>query len=44
MNNILVSIAAIEWIALGVLTLWRLRFWNRRFSELYDEFQRNNAT
>lgn len=37
MSDILTTIAAVEWIVVGCLFLWRLRHWNRRFSELYDE-------
>lgn len=37
MSDILTTIAAVEWIIVGGLFLWRLRHWNRRFSELYDE-------
>lgn len=40
MSDILTSIAAIEWIVAGGLVLWRLRHWNRRFSELYDELRK----
>ena len=39
MKDILECIAEIEWIVLGVLVLLRLRHWNRRFSELYDELR-----
>ena len=40
MSDILTSIAAVEWIVVGCLSLWRLRYWNRRFSELYDELRK----
>ena len=39
MSDILTTIAAVEWIVVGCLFLWRLRHWNRRFSELYDELR-----
>lgn len=31
MSDILTTIAAVEWIVVGCLFLWRLRHWNRRF-------------
>ena len=37
MSDILTIIAAVEWIVVGCLFLWRLCHWNRRFSELYGE-------
>lgn len=40
MSDILTTIAAVEWIVVGCLFLWRLRHWNRRFSELYDELRK----
>lgn len=40
MNDIMISIAAVEWIIAGGLFLWRLHYWNRRFSELYDELRK----
>lgn len=38
--NILTTIAAVEWIVVGCLFLWRLHYWNRCFSELYDELRK----
>lgn len=35
-----IKLAAVEWIVVGCLFLWRLRHWNRRFSELYDELRK----
>ena len=35
MSDILTIIAAVEWIVVGCLFLWRLRF-----SELYDELRK----
>ena len=32
MSDILTTIAAVEWIVVGCLFLWRLRHWNRRGS------------
>lgn len=40
MSDILTTIAAVEWIVACYLFLWRLRHWNRRFSELYDELRK----
>ena len=40
MSDILTTIAAVEWIIVDCLFLWRLRHWNRRFSELYDELRK----
>lgn len=40
MSDILTTIAAVEWIVAGCLFLWRLRYWNRHFSELYDELRK----
>lgn len=42
MNNDAVRelLNAVEWIVVGCLFLWRLRHWNRRFSELYDELRK----
>ena len=37
MSDILTTIAA---VVVGCLFLWRLRHWNRRFSELYDELRK----
>lgn len=36
MSDILTIIAAVEWIVVGCLFLWRLR----HFSELYDELRK----
>lgn len=40
MSDILTTIAAVEWIVVGCLFLWRLRHRNRHFSELYDELRK----
>ena len=34
-------IASLEWIALAVIVFIRLKKWNKRFSELYDELQQD---
>ena len=36
MADILIIIAAVEWMALGLLVLWKLKGWNKRFQDLYD--------
>ena len=40
MSYILTTIAAVEWIVVGCLFLWRLLQWSWRFSELYDELRK----
>lgn len=40
MADIVQLIASIEWIALGALVLWRLRWWNKKFSEMYEELRK----
>ena len=37
MENLLQNFAGGLWIVLGVYCFFRLRKWNKRFSELYDE-------
>ena len=39
MENILQNFASGLWIVLGVYCLFRLRKWNKRFGELYDELK-----
>lgn len=39
MVDILTTIAAIEWIALGLLVLWKLKKWNKEFQDLYDDLK-----
>ena len=34
MADILTIIAAVEWMALGLLVLWKLKWWNRKMEEL----------
>lgn len=41
MVEILKAIAAVEWIALGLLVLWKLNRWNKVFQELYDELKKD---
>lgn len=40
MADYLDIIAALEWIALGLLCLHGLRKWNKKFSDLYDELKK----
>ena len=39
MADIMQLIVVIEWLVLGVLVFVRLKRWNKRFGELYDELQ-----
>ena len=39
MADILEIIAAVEWMALGLLVLWKLKDWNKKFQELYDDLK-----
>lgn len=39
MADTLQLIASLEWVALGVIVFIRLKKWNKRFSELYDELR-----
>ena len=39
MENMLQNFAGGLWIVLGVYCFFRLRKWNKRFSELYDELK-----
>ena len=40
MADILTIIAAVEWIALGLLVLWKLKGWNRKTEELYEDMKK----
>lgn len=40
MTDVLKMIAAIEWIALGVLVLHGVKKWNKRFSDMYDDLKK----
>lgn len=40
MIDILTFIVTVEWIVAGCLFLWRLRHWDCRFLELYDELRK----
>ncbi len=39
MADILTIIAAVEWMALGLLVLWKLKKWNKVFQNLYDDLK-----
>ena len=40
MADILIIIAAVEWVALGLLVLWKLKKWNRKMEELYEDMKK----
>ena len=40
MADILTIIAAVEWMALGLLVLWKLKGWNRKIEELYKDMKK----
>lgn len=40
MVDILTLIAAIEWIALGILVFWKLKGWNKKMSDLYEDMKK----
>ena len=40
MADILMIIAAVEWIALGILVFWKLRGWNKKMDELYKDMKK----
>lgn len=40
MADILTIIAAVEWMALGLLVLWKLKGWNRQMEELYEDMKK----
>lgn len=39
-SDIMTLIAAIEWIAVGIVCFIGLRRWNKRFAALYDELKK----
>lgn len=39
MADILTIIAAVEWMALGLLVLWKLKEWNQKYEELYNRLE-----
>lgn len=40
MADILTIIAAVEWMALGLLGLRKLKGWNRKMEELYEDMKK----
>lgn len=40
MVDIMMLIAAVEWIVLGVLVSWKLKGWNRKMEELYEDMKK----
>lgn len=40
MADILTIIAAVEWMALGLLVLRKLKEWNRKMEELYEDMKK----
>ena len=40
MADILTIIAAVEWMALGLLVLRKLKGWNRKMEELYEDMNK----
>ena len=40
MADILTIIAAVEWIVLGILTFWKLKGWNKKMDELYENMKK----
>lgn len=39
MADLLTTIAALEWMVLGLFCLYWVRKWNKQFSDLYDELK-----
>lgn len=39
MTDVLMIIVAVEWMVLGLLFLWKLKDWNKRFQALYNELE-----
>ena len=40
MADIMMLIAAVEWIVLGILTFWKLRGWSKKIDELYEDMKK----
>lgn len=40
MADIMVLIAAVEWMVLGLLVLWKFKRWNRKMEELYEDMKK----
>ena len=39
MADIFTIIAAVEWMVLGLIFLWKLKKWNKAFQDLYDDLK-----
>ena len=39
MTDVLMIIVTVEWMAIGLLFLWKLKDWNKRFQALYNELK-----
>lgn len=39
MVDILIITAAVEWMVLGLIVLWKLKKWNKSFQDLYDDLK-----
>lgn len=44
MADVFTIIASVEWIALGLIVLWKLKRWNKSFQELYDDMKEGMET
>ena len=40
MADILTIIAAVEWIVVGILAFWKLKGWNKKMDELYENMKK----
>lgn len=40
MSDILTIITAVEWMVLGVFVLWKIKGWNRKIEELYEDMKK----
>ena len=40
MADIMMFVASVEWIVLGILTFWKLRGWNKKMDELYEDMKK----
>ena len=40
MADIMMFVASVEWIVLGILTFWKLKGWNKKMDELYENMKK----
>lgn len=40
MADVMQLTASLEWIVLGIVCLWGMRKWNKKFKHLYEELRR----